>query len=89
MSPTALPLMAAVKMEDVVAENTSGGGPELRSATRNAYEKRQISMKALCVVYDFLFQMLLEVLEQSGENVSEVLHAVVCDPYNTDPIPVL
>lgn len=46
----ALPLMADVKVEGVVAENKSGSGVELSSARRNAYELPQIPIKSACIV---------------------------------------
>lgn len=48
--PIAPPLKVDVKVEDVVDENVSGSGSELRSTRRNSYEQLQNVIKSPCVV---------------------------------------
>lgn len=67
-----LPLTAAALMEDVnvghvEAENTNGGGADLSSAEKNAYEQLEIAMKSVGMVYDVTVQEMLKALEQSAK----------------------
>lgn len=55
MPLTALPLIADVKLEDVLDENVSESNVGLSSPARPAYEQRQISTKFVCMVYDAPF----------------------------------
>lgn len=73
---TALPLMANVNVDDVVAENASGSAVELSSHDWNAYEELRIAMKSVGMVYDLPFQMLVHSVEQASEDISE---DVCCD----------
>lgn len=42
------------------------------------------AMKYVCLVYEFPFKALQEAVEQSDEDIFDVLPAVTCDPsYNT------
>lgn len=43
-------------------------------------EQWQTAVKPVCMVYEILFQMLLEAVDQSGEDIREGVHAVICDP---------
>lgn len=77
---TAPPLMPDVKMEDVVADNTSGSGAELSFAGRNVYKEIHTVMKSERILYDIPVQRMPEPVEQSGEDIMEGVHAVTCDP---------
>lgn len=76
--------MPDVNVEDFLAENAIRSGVELSSNVTNAYEDLQISINPACMGYQARFQRLLEAVEQFGEDISEGMYAVVCDPtYNT------
>lgn len=77
MRRTALPVMADLMVEDVVAKNASGIGCELSSAAKNAYEQLQIAMKTVCMVVKVLFQRLLEAAGGCWSNLARML-ARVC-----------
>lgn len=57
LPPTAPPLIADVKVEGFVAENTNESHDELSLSGRNEYETLQISMRSACRVYEALSQM--------------------------------
>lgn len=42
-------------------------------------KRLQIDMMSACMVYEVLFQRLLEAVEQTGEDISEGVHAAICD----------
>lgn len=86
--PSIAPLLLAdVKVEAFLTEKASESRVELRCPGRNAYEQLQFAIRSACMMYDVLFQKLLRPMEQSGEGISEGLHAVTRDlPYSTRPI---
>lgn len=87
LPPTEPPLMTNVKMEDVVAEMSSKSAFELSSSGRNVNEQLQIAMKYLCTLYEVPVQSLLNAVKQSGEDINEVVHALIFDlPYNSRQI---
>lgn len=67
-------------MDVVVAENTSGSGTWLSSTGINAYKQLRVARKSVCMVYDVPFQSRLETLEQSNEDRTEGVHAVISEP---------
>lgn len=81
---TAPSLMGDVKVKDDVADSAGGSIADPGSAGGYAYEELQTAMKCLCMVYDVTFRRLIEVVEQSGEDTCECVHAVIGDSlYNT------
>lgn len=49
----------------------------------DAYVQLQNSMKSVCMVYHFPWKRLLEFVEQSDEDISEVVHVMISNPpYN-------
>lgn len=52
--------MVNLKLKDVVPENMSRISAELSSAGRNAYEQLHTAIQSAYIVYEALFQKLLE-----------------------------
>lgn len=47
------------------------------------YDRWNIALKSLCLVFNVPFQSVLEAVLQTGEEIIKYVHAVVCDlPYN-------
>lgn len=80
LPPTVGPLMADMKVEEVVAEKASKSNVDLSSAGRNTYEQLKTSMKSVGMMYQVPFQRLLEAVDLSSENIRKGGHAVICDP---------
>lgn len=57
---TVLPLTTDGKVEYVVAEKARGGGVDLSSSAMTPYVQQQISMKSVCILYDFPFKRMLD-----------------------------
>lgn len=64
-------------MEDVVDETRSGSCAELSSTGSKAYEQVHIGMKYVCMVCDVQCQWQFKAFEQSCENITEDVHAVI------------
>lgn len=80
LPPTTPPFIAIVKVDDFLSENASGSGAGPCPAKRNADEQLQTSIESLYVVYHVSFQRLLEGVEQSCQDSSKCLHAVISSP---------
>lgn len=72
-----------VKVEDDVPDNTSGSAVQQSPAASISYELLQISKKSVIKVYDFLHQRLLEAVNQSNENTSSDMTALLNPSYST------
>lgn len=83
LPPTAPPRLGDLKMEDAVAEKWSESGVELTSDGRDLYDQLNVSMTSVWMVYDVLFQRLLEAVKQPSKDIYEDLPSVICRlPYN-------
>lgn len=81
------PLKVDVRVEYVTHEMGSGIRIDLRSAEGTVYKNNYIAKSPVGTAYDLLFQRLLEAQEQSGEELSKILHFVIRNPaYITPPI---
>lgn len=84
LPPAASAPMKDVKDEYVVLATADGSDLELSSAARETHEVVEYAMMFLCFLYYVPFQGLLEALEQSGDDIFEGVHSVMCNPpYNT------
>lgn len=52
----------------------------LNSAAKKAYEVVKRAMGHVCLGQDILLQVILEALEESGENVFPKFQAIICLP---------
>lgn len=64
----------------IIQEVPSSSSLELNLAAEQAYQKLLVRVKALWKIYDALFQEMLDVMKQSGEEITEGVEAVLWDP---------